>query len=88
MSQIVEVDDRGAIQLPADLVAAMKPHTQFVLERRGTTLVLQPLISESFWMTATPTERVVALRHWASLDRPIALPLSDVAISREQMYDE
>jgi len=87
MPQIVELDDHGAIQLPADLLAAVKPHTRFTLERRGTTLVLQPLASAPFWTTATPEERAAAVRQWAALDRPASPPLSDAAVSREQMYD-
>ena len=88
MSQIVEVDEGGTIQLPADLVTTLKPHTKFTLERRGTTLVLQPIASAPFWKTATPEERAAAVRRWAALDRPAAPPLSDAAVSREQMYDE
>jgi hypothetical protein len=88
MPQIVEVDEQGAIQLPTELLATMKPHTRFALERRGTTLVLQPLSSKPFWMTATPDERVAAVRQWAALERPIAPLLSDAATHREQIYDE
>jgi hypothetical protein len=87
MGQIVEVDERGAIQLPAELLSAMKPHTRFVLEQRGTTLVLQPLGSQPFWNTATPEDRAAAVRQWAALDRPAAPPLSDADVSREQMYE-
>ena len=87
MSQIVEVDERGAIQLPADLLAAVKPHTRFALEQRGTTLILQPLAVAPFWTTATPEARAAAVRAWAALDRPASPPLSDAAVSREQMYD-
>jgi hypothetical protein len=87
MSQIVEVDEHGAIQLPADLLLSVKPHTRFALELRGATLVLQPVESEAFWTTATPEERAVAVRRWAALERPPAPALSDDAVSREQMYD-
>jgi hypothetical protein len=87
MSQIVEVDEHGAIQLPAELLQAVKPHTRFAVERRGATLVLQPLASQPFWITAMPEERAAAVRRWAALERPAAPPLSDVAVSREQIYD-
>lgn len=87
MNHIVEIDARGVIQLPADLVLAMQPHTRFVLELRGATLVLQPVASPPFWLTATPQERAAAVRQWAALERPAALPLSDAALSREHMYD-
>ena len=88
MSQIVEVDERGTIQLPADLLITVKPHTRFALEQRGATLVLQPIAAQPFWATATPEERAAAVRQWAALDRPAAPRLSDAAVSREQMYDE
>lgn len=87
MSQIVEIDERGAIQLPADLLATVKPHTRFALERRGTTLILQPLAAAPFWVKATPAERAAAIRQWATLERPAAPPLSDGALSRDQIYD-
>ena len=32
MHTIVEVDERGAIYLPSHLVAALQPHSRFVLE--------------------------------------------------------
>jgi hypothetical protein len=50
MRQIVEVDERGTIQLPADLLRTVKPHTRFALEQRGTTLVLQPIAAQPFAM--------------------------------------
>lgn len=88
MRQIVEVDEHETIQLPADLLTTVKPHTRFALERRGATLVLQPIAAQPFWATATPAERAAAVRRWAALDRPATPPLSDAAVSREQMYDE
>lgn len=87
MGEIVEVDERGAIQLPADLLAVVKPHTRYVLEVQDDTLVLHPLPRPAFWQTATPQERAEAVRRWAALERPIAPPLPDAALHREQMYD-
>ena len=87
MSEIVEVDERGAIQLPSELLIALKPHTRFVLEVQGETLVLHPIAALPFWQTATPQERAEAALHWAALERPAAPPLPDAALHREQMYD-
>jgi hypothetical protein len=87
MSEIVEVDERGAIQLPSDLLVAVKPYTRFVLEVQGETLVLHPITALPFWQTATPQERAEAARRWAALDRPTAPPLPDAALHRDQMYD-
>lgn len=86
MSEIVEVDERGAIQLPRDLLAAVKPHTRFVLEVQGETLVLRPVTALPFWQTATPQERADAARHWAELERPAAPPIPDAALHRQQIY--
>jgi hypothetical protein len=61
MRQIVEIDERGSIQLPADLLATVKPHTRFALERRGTTRILPPLAAAPFWVKATPAERAAAI---------------------------
>lgn len=88
MNEIVEVDERGAIQLPKNLLAAVKPHTRFVLEVQGDTLVLHPIATVPFWQTATPQERAEALRYWAALERPTAPPLPDAALHRDQLYDE
>lgn len=86
MSEIVEVDARGAIQLPRDLLAAVKPHTRFVLEVQGETIVLRPVTELPFWQTATPQERAEAARQWAALERPAAPPIPDEALHREQIY--
>lgn len=88
MTQIVEVDERGTIQLPTELLVGLKPRARFVIEQRGTELVLQPVADAPFWMTATPEERAAAFLGWAASERPVAPVLSDAAVSREQMYDE
>ena len=87
MSEIVEIDERGAIQLPDDLLAAVKPRTRFVLEVQGETIVLRPVNALPFWQTATPQERAEAARQWAKLERPAAPPIPDEALNRDQMYD-
>lgn len=86
MSEIVELDERGTIQLPRDLLATVKPHTRFVLEVQGETIVLRPVTALPFWQIATPQERAEAARQWAALERPAAPPLPDEALHREQIY--
>jgi hypothetical protein len=87
MNQIVEIDERGVIQLPDDLLATVKPHTRFLLEIDGATLILRPE-EQPFWSTASPVERAEAVRRWAALDRPPVPVLTDEALSSEQMiYD-
>lgn len=87
MGRIVEIDDHGAIQLPDDLLAAVKPHTRFILEIQGTTLIFHPEERRPFWTTASPAERAEAVRRWASLERSSAPILDDEMLRREQMYD-
>lgn len=87
MSEIVEVDERGAIQLPDDLRVTLKPRTRFMLDVQGETIVLRPINQLPFWQSATPQERAEAVRHWAALPRPAAPPLSDTVLHRDQLYD-
>ncbi|MFV9507771.1 MAG: hypothetical protein AB4911_24750 [Oscillochloridaceae bacterium umkhey_bin13] len=87
MSEIVEVDERGAIQLPGDLLAVVKPRTRYVLEMQGETLILRPVTALPFWQTATPQERTEAARCWAEQERPSAPPLPDSSLHRDKLYD-
>jgi hypothetical protein len=87
VSEIVEVDARGTSQLPRDLLATVKPHTRFMLDGEGETIVLRPITALPFWQVATPQERADAARQWAALERPAAPPIPDEALHRNQMYD-
>lgn len=87
MRTVVELDERGAIQLPDDLRAVVKPRTRFILERQGDMLILRPAGALPFWATVSAEERAEAVRRWAIQDRPQAPVLSNVAVSREHMYD-
>ncbi len=68
MSSIVEVDDQGAIQLPDELLAVVKPRTRFIVELQGATLILHPEGTQPFWRIASSAERAEMVRRWASLD--------------------
>jgi len=72
MGRIVEIAQRGVIQLPTDVLEAVRPHTRFVLEVQGETLVLDPITELPFWQTATLQERAAAARRWAEQERPSA----------------
>jgi hypothetical protein len=87
MTQILEVDEQGALYLPPELLGDVPPHTRFVVEVQGNTLTLRPQQSAPFWATATPQERANAFLRWASRERPKAPPLSDEALSRESLYE-
>lgn len=86
MSEIVELDERGALQLPGDLLAVVKPRIRYVLEMQGETIVLRPITALPFWQTATPQERADAARQWAALERPAAPPIPDESLHHEHMH--
>jgi hypothetical protein len=46
MSSILEVDERGNLQLPADVLPISKPHTRYVASTNGYQVVLAPADSE------------------------------------------
>jgi len=86
MSHVVEIDAHGALQLPADLLAALKPPARYIVELDGATLILHPA-EPPLWATASPAERADAVRRWAALERPTTPVLADTALSRENIYD-
>jgi hypothetical protein len=58
MSLLVEVSESGTLQLPAEILQAIGPHTCFVVEVESDRLILSPVPQEQpFWATATPKER-------------------------------
>ncbi len=87
MREIVEIDERGAIQLPHTLLDVVKPHTRFVLEVQGENLVLSPVMDVPFWQNAMPHERAAAIRRWAALERPAVPPIPEIDLHRDHMYD-
>jgi hypothetical protein len=87
MSAILEVDERGNLQLPADVLPISKPHTRYVASVSGHQLVLAPADSEKpFWMTAAPGERTEDILRWAAshVDGP---GLPDEATHRDGIYE-
>jgi hypothetical protein len=87
MSAILEVDERGNLQLPPDVLPISKPHTRYVALTNGHQVVLAPAQDEKlFWMTASPDERAEDVLHWATshTDGP---GLPDGATDRESIYE-
>lgn len=85
--EIVEVNDRGNLEIPSKLIGDVQPHTRFIAEREGASVILRPENSRSKWEQRTPEQRARAFLEWArsfTSDHP---PLPDSAISRESMYD-
>jgi hypothetical protein len=87
MSAIVEIDERGAIQLPDEVLAAIKPRTRYIVELQGERVVLHPQEKLPARLIANPVERAETVRRWATLERPASLVLSEDELRRETMYD-
>jgi len=87
MGQIVEVNDEGAIYLPAELLQQVRPHKRFVVQVVSGMLVLRPEDKAlPFWATATPEEQAEDLRQWVASHKD-GPGLSDEALSRESIYE-
>jgi len=87
MNLIVEVNESGALYLPAEILAAIKPNTRFMVEVKNETLILHPETPVlPFWSTATPTERAERLMQWVQSHKKGA-NLPDEALRRENIYD-
>ncbi len=87
MGNVIELDERGSIQLPDDVLDALKPGTRFTVERESATLILRPALDQAPTVVASPSERAIAVRGWAAMARPPAPVLGDEALRREHLYD-
>jgi hypothetical protein len=87
MAQIIEVDEQGALHLPAQMLG-VRPHTRYIVERQGNALILRPATEhkQPFSAAATPEARAARFKEWAEshTDGP---NLPDEALRRENMYD-
>ena len=87
MSAILEVDERGNLQLPADVLPISKPHTRYVASTNGNQVVLAPADSEKpFCITATPSERAADILRWATSHKE-GPGLRDEATRRDSIYE-
>ena len=87
MSAILEVDERGNLQLTADVLPISKPHTRYVASTNGHQVVLVPADdAKPSWMTAAPAERADDILRWAAshADGP---GLPDEATHRDSIYE-
>jgi hypothetical protein len=87
MSAILEVDERGNLQLPADVLPISKPHTRYVASSDGHQVVVAPADNEKpFWMAAPPAERAEDILRWAAshADGP---GLPQKATHRDSIYE-
>jgi bifunctional DNA-binding transcriptional regulator/antitoxin component of YhaV-PrlF toxin-antitoxin module len=87
MSSIVEVSESGTLQLPAEILQAIRPNTRFVVEVESDRLILSPVPPEQpFWATATPEEGVERFHQWVQSHKD-GPNLPDEALRRENIYD-
>lgn len=87
MEQVVEVNEDGALYLPAELIGHAEPHTRFVVESQGEDLLLRlEPESKPFWATATIEEWVKSFEEWVSSHKN-GPNLPDEALSRESIYE-
>jgi hypothetical protein len=87
MSSIVEVSESGTLQLPAEILQAIRPNTRFVVEVESDRLILSPVPPEQpFWATATPEERAERFHQWIQCHKD-SPNLPDEALRRENIYD-
>ena len=85
---MLETNDQGALNLPAELIGGAPPHAKFELEVVGDILVLRPVNKDQpFWQRASAQQRAEAFRRWADSPSPPAPELSDESLRRENLYD-
>lgn len=88
MTYILEKSQQGGLQIPAKLLPPGQSYRRYQLEIQGETLILRPQKDDAFWAKATPAQRVVKFREWATqTKRPTAPPIPLDALSRENIYD-
>jgi hypothetical protein len=84
----LEANDDGGLNLPAELIGAVKPHAKFELEKLGDTIILRPADKgRPFWQRATPQQRAEMFRKWAEMPRPPVPDISLESLRRENLYD-
>ncbi len=85
---VLEVNDDGILQVPAQFLADARPHARYNLDMSGDVVTLRPAKEERpFWETATIEERIEAFRRW-STSAPANTPNVPTAkMRREEWYD-
>jgi hypothetical protein len=87
MPEILKVNERGRLEIPATLLGNPKPGTRFNVIRSGSVLIIHPEILSLTWDLRTPNQRAAAFLEWANDFSCTFPPLPDSALSREGMYD-
>ncbi len=87
MTRIIEVNEKGELVLPREMLGATMPHTRFEVETEGNTLKLVPLKAELKRTEEEAARWVQAFLDWAGQPRPVVPILPDEAMRRESIYD-
>jgi hypothetical protein len=90
MKTILEVDDRGQLQIPPGLIGYPQPHSRFEAEVNEDHLVLRPHGRQATlhqWFAADPRQRSEDVQRWLEKERPPAPPLKDEVLRRESIYE-
>lgn len=84
----LETNDEGGLNLPAELLGAVKPHAKFELEKLGDMLILRPADQERpFWQRTNKKEWLEEFQKWTEAPRPPVPDISLESLRRENMYD-
>jgi hypothetical protein len=87
MGKIIEVDEKGGLYLPPDVLGDEQPHTRYMLEAQNGTITITRLGEEQpFWANISPEERANRFWEWA-MNLPEAPALPGENFSRDSIYD-
>jgi hypothetical protein len=87
MPSTVQLSPEGTLHLPAEILQAITPHTNFTIEVKQNQVILSPVsLKQPFWAIATPEERAERWHQWVQSHKEGA-NLPDEATRRENIYD-
>ena len=86
MMQVMEINEKGGLYLPPNMLNRAKPHTRYIVEVMDAQIILRPESKRPLWESASLDKRIVALRQWVQ-NHQKAHNLPDAALSRDSMYD-
>ncbi|MBC6480440.1 MAG: hypothetical protein GDA56_24370 [Hormoscilla sp. GM7CHS1pb] len=87
MSNILQVNPQGGLNIPAAMLGNISPNRRYVVEVTSEAIVLRPETSTALWQRTTPAERVKHWQAWAGQLNVTSPGLPDAALSRDNIYD-
>lgn len=67
MTQVVEVNENGVLSLPPEAIGNRAPHTRYLVEAHGNTLVLRPADQ-----AVPPTRGTDLMAQWRRLAQDVS----------------